>query len=136
VSGVPGLAGAILANGVSIHPYGALGENVHDDWGVAAAAALESVANTVLGSIPRFYVTEFGYDLRSCGQTIGACSEREQASEMEAAYDVFLADPHVAGIWWYQSHDDNTGHFGFMNANNSARPAFKTLSAIAQMEGQ
>ena len=33
VNGVPGLAAAILANGISIHPYGAVGHNSHDDWG-------------------------------------------------------------------------------------------------------
>jgi len=136
VNGVPGLAAAILANGVSIHPYGGVAENVHDDWGVASVAALESVAGAVLGAIPPFYVTEFGFDLRRCGSEIGACSKREQASKMRAAYEVFLSDPHIAGIWWYQSHDDHTGHFGFMSNKNVPRPAFKTLSAIAAAVGQ
>jgi hypothetical protein len=136
VKGVPGLAGAILANGLSIHPYGAVGENTHDDWGVSAASAMESVTRSVLGSIPPFYVTEFGYDLKRCGERIGACSKQEQASKMQAAYSVFLSDPHIAGIWWYQSHDDGTGHFGFMNNNNRPRKAFKTLSAIAAAAGQ
>jgi hypothetical protein len=136
VKGVPGLAGAILANGLSIHPYGAVGQNTHDDWGVSAAAALEWVAHAVLGSIPPFYITEFGYDMTRCGADIGACSKREQASKMQAAYSVFLADPHIAGIWWYQSHDDNTGRFGFMETNDKPRKAFKTLSAIAAAAGQ
>ena len=52
VSAVPGLAAAILANGISVHPYGAVGENVHDDWGSAAVAADEAVARSVLGSTP------------------------------------------------------------------------------------
>jgi hypothetical protein len=136
VKGVPGLAGAILANGFAIHPYGAVGQDTHDDWGVSAAAALESVAHAVLGSIPPFYITEFGYDMARCGEDIGACSKREQATKMQGAYSVFLADPHIAGIWWYQSHDDSTGHFGFMNTNNKPRRAFKTLSAIAAAAGQ
>ena len=33
VTAVPGLASAILANGISVHPYGALGENRHDELG-------------------------------------------------------------------------------------------------------
>jgi len=136
VNAVPGLARAILANGMSIHPYGALGEDVHDDFGVSSLAAEEAVAHTVLGAIPAVYVTELGYDLARCGHPIGACTGREQATEMQAAYDVFLADPHVAGIWWYQSHDDSTGRFGFMNDDNTTRPAFGTLSAIATMAGQ
>lgn len=136
VAGVPGLAAAILANGVSIHPYGALGENTHDDLGTSAAAAEEAVANTVLGSVPPFYVTEIGYALDRCGAVAGACSERQQATKMQAAYEVLLADPHIYGIWWYQSHDDPTGHFGFMSNRNRVRPAFKVLSALAAAAGQ
>jgi hypothetical protein len=55
---------------------------------------------------------------------------------MRAAYAALLADPHVGGIWWYQSHDDPTCDFGFMNDNNQPRPSFKTLTAIATAVGQ
>jgi len=136
VNGVPGLAAAILANGVSVHPYGAIGENSHDDSGSASVAADESVAKAVLGSVPPVYVTEIGFDLSRCGDTLGACSVRQQASEMRAVYAQLLADPHVRGIWWYQSHDDPTGHFGFMSDSNAPRPSFATLSAIARSVGQ
>jgi hypothetical protein len=134
VNAVPGLASAILANGVAIHPYGTVGENKNDDYGVNAPAAEETTANAVLGSIPKFYITEFGYDLSSCGRDLGACSKAEQASKLTAAYDVFTADPHIAGVWWYQSHDDSTGQFGLMNNDNSIRPSFTALSAIAREE--
>ncbi|HEX4484130.1 MAG TPA: hypothetical protein VH081_10110 [Solirubrobacteraceae bacterium] len=134
VNAVPGLAGAILANGVAIHPYGTVGENKNDDYGVNAPAAEETTANAVLGAIPKFYITEFGYDLSSCGRDLGACSKQEQASKLTAAYDVFTADPHIAGIWWYQSHDDSTGQFGLMNNDNSIRPSFTALSTIAREE--
>lgn len=134
VNAVPGLASAILANGVAIHPYGTTGENKNDDYGVNAPAAEEATAKTVLGSIPKFYITEFGYDLGSCGRDLGACSKQEQASKLTAAYNVFTADPHIAGIWWYQSHDDPEGQFGLMNNDNSIRPSFSALSAIARAE--
>jgi hypothetical protein len=136
VSANPGLAQAILANGVSTHPYGAFGENKNDTNGTAAVAAQESVAQTVLGAIPPVYITEFGYDLGRCGQVEGACSQQEQASEFKAAYEVFLADPHVAGIWCYQSHDDPGGQWGYMNHDNTTRPAFNVLSSFAIAEGQ
>ena len=55
---------------------------------------------------------------------------------MRAAYKVLLADPHVEGIWWYQSHDDSSGRFGYMNRDNTTRPSFETLSSIAVEEGQ
>jgi hypothetical protein len=136
VNGVPGLASAILANGLSTHPYGALGENSADEQGVNAVAAQEAVADKVLGSVPPFYITEFGYDMSRCGAPDGACSQQDQASKMRSAYEVFLSDPHVAGIWWYQSHDDGTGKFGFMNSDNTTRPSFDVLSSIAQAQGQ
>jgi hypothetical protein len=136
VAGVPGLAAAILANGLSSHPYGALGENDDDVNGVNAVSAQESVARSVLGSTPPFYITEFGYSLANCGSTDGACSQQEQATKMRAAYTTFLEDPHVAGIWWYQSHDDSIGQFGYMNNDNTTRPSFETLSSIAIEQGQ
>jgi hypothetical protein len=136
VEGVPGLAQAILANGISTHPYGAIGENEADSGGVAAVAAQESVARAVLGATPSFYITEFGYNLGACGAGLGACSQQEQATEMRESYEVLLADPHVAGIWWYQSHDDGTGQWGYMNSDNTTRPSFAVLSALAIAQGQ
>jgi hypothetical protein len=136
VTGVPGLANAILANGLSTHPYGALGENHNDTNGVGAVPAQETVAKNVLGAIPPIYITEFGYSLNNCGQNDGACSEAEQATKMRTAYQALLADPHVDGIWWYQSHDDSTGHFGYMNNDNTTRPAYTTLTQIATEQGQ
>ncbi|HXB64350.1 MAG TPA: hypothetical protein VNV42_05675 [Solirubrobacteraceae bacterium] len=136
VADVPGLAAAILANGLSTHPYGELGENSDDTNGVLAVTAQEAVARRVLGSVPTFYISEFGYSLSNCGESDGACSEGEQSSKMQAAYRALLADPHVAGIWWYQSHDDSSGRFGYMNSNNTTRPSFATLSAIAVEQGQ
>jgi hypothetical protein len=136
VNAVPGLASAILENGISIHPYGALSENNHDNWGVLAAAADERVAQAVLGAIPPFYITEFGYDLARCGRDLGACTKLEQASKLRAAYKAFEADPHVFGIWWYESHDDSTGRWGLLNSNNTKRPAFGALSYLAKLARQ
>lgn len=136
VNGVPGLAAAIVANGLSSHPYGSVGENYEDEAGVNALAAQEAIASSALGTIPPFYITEFGYDMGSCGAFNGACSQQEQASELRTAYEVFLADPHMEGIWWYESHDDSTGQFGFMNSDGSTRPSFNVLSAFAVEQGQ
>lgn len=136
VNAVPGLGAAILANGVSSHPYGALNEDSADESGVQALAAQERVAQTVLGSVPTFYVTEFGYNMAACGAASGACSEAEQASKTRAAIKAFLGDPHFAGIFIYQSHDDGTGHFGYMNNDNTTRPTFGVLSELAKELGQ
>ncbi|HEY4428185.1 MAG TPA: hypothetical protein VGN08_08295 [Solirubrobacteraceae bacterium] len=137
VAGVPGLAAAIRANGISTHPYGAVGQDDHDVWGVGSVAADEAVARSVLGSVPPIYVTEFGYDLNRCGDDLGACSNADQAAKLKAAYRVLLADPAVAGIWWYQSHDDGSiDSYGFMNDDNSPRPSFWALSGFAVAAGQ
>jgi hypothetical protein len=136
VNNVPGLATAILANGLGSHPYGALGENSKDSYGTAAVAGQEAIAKTVLGSTPTVYITEFGYDLGRCGEIDGACSQTEQATKMRAAYKVFLADPHVAGIFAYQSHDDGTGQWGYMNNDNTTRPTYNVLTEIATEQGQ
>jgi hypothetical protein len=133
---VPGLAAAIVENGISIHPYGALNENNRDEYGVLAAAADERVAQSVLGAIPHFYITEFGYDLRRCGRDLGACSRPEQAAKLRSAYKAFEADPNIYGIWWYESHDDSTGRWGYLNTNNTKRPSFAALSSFAQLAGQ
>jgi hypothetical protein len=136
VEATPGLGAAILANGVTTHPYGAVGENTADYAGTAAVAAQEVVAQAVLGGVPVFYITEFGYDMSICGQSAGACSQQDQASKMQAAYEVFLADPRIRGIWWYQSHDDGTGQFGYMNNDNSTRSSFTTISTFGLAQGQ
>jgi hypothetical protein len=136
VAAVPGLANAILANGLSTHPYGAIGENHDDTNGTAAVTAQEAVAKKVLGATPPIYITEFGYNLGNCGDPAGACSQEEQASKLKAAYKTLLADPHVAGIWIYQSHDDSTGQWGFMNNDNTTRPSYNVLAEIAHEQGQ
>ena len=123
-----GLGAAVLANGVAIHPYGAVGEDSADYAGTGAPATEEQNAQNVLGGIPAFYITEFGYAITTCSQPSAAavCSEAEQASEMQAAYQVFLADRHIKGIWWYQAHDDSTGGWGYLDANSNPRPSFAT----------
>jgi hypothetical protein len=55
---------------------------------------------------------------------------------MRAAYQSFLADPHVAGIWAYSSHDDPTGQWGYMNHEGSVRPVFSVISSFAAEQGE
>jgi hypothetical protein len=131
---VPGLGAAILTNGISVHPYGAIGENSHDTYGVLSVPADEHVARRLLGAYPNFYITEFGFNLAGCGTPPGACSQSDQASKLRVAYGSFLSDAHVAGIWWYQSHSDSTGDWGYLNRDNSPRPAYGALAQIAAQE--
>jgi hypothetical protein len=144
VNGVPGLAAAIAANGVSTHPYGAIGQNNADESGTAAVAAQESAAQAALGTIPPFYVTEMGFDLDLCGNDSGACSQADQATKLGQAMAVFLGDDHVEGVWWFQAWDYGSGNaWGILdtpvqagNGAGAARPAFTTLSNLAVQYGQ
>jgi hypothetical protein len=137
VTNVPGLAAAILANGVSTHPYGAVGANSADSYGTAALAAQETTAQSVLGAIPPFFVTEDGFNLGDCGNDTGACSQADQATKLQNAMNVFLGDDHVEGVWWFQSLDYGTANqWGVLNDNYTIRPAFTTLSSIGQAQGQ
>ena len=95
------------------------------------------MANTVLGSIPPFYVTEIGYALSLLWQPPTA---RAHATNRRASCrpPTKCSSPTRTsqGIWWYQSHDDSTGDYGFMTKKNRLRPAFRVLSAIGQAVGQ
>jgi hypothetical protein len=144
VNGVPGLAAAIAANGLSTHPYGAVGQNSADSAGTAAVAAQESAAQAALGTIPPFYITEMGYNLDLCGDDAGACSQSDQATKLGQAMAVFLGDDHVEGVWWFQAWDYGSGNaWGILDtpdqagaAGGAARPAFTTLSNLAVQYGQ
>lgn len=136
VNANPGLAAAILDKSTAYafvtHPYGGIGQNNADGSGTAAVAAQENVAQAVLGTVPDFYITEFGFSIAP-GGTNGyqVLDQNAQANNLTAAYQIFLSDPHIKGIWWYQSHDDSTGNWGLMNNDNTTRQAFAVLAAIA-----
>jgi hypothetical protein len=48
-------------------------------------------------------------------------------------YKTLLADPRCKGIWYYQSHNDSTGKFGFMDNSNAPLPLMGTIAAEAGM---
>lgn len=134
-----GLGSAILANGVSTHPHGLANQNVNDSGGTSAVNAQENLLQNELGAIPPVYVTEFGYD--TCdpnpNESVAASSYQDATTKLQAAYQVFLRDPNVKGIWYFQSHDYGTGDcWGFMNADTTTRPQFSALSSIAISQGQ
>jgi hypothetical protein len=138
VDNVPGLAAAIEANGLSTHPYGAIGGNDADEYGTAAVAAQEAVAADVLGSIPPVYVTEEGFNLAACTYSdAGACSLADLDTKLQDAMAIFLADDHIEGVWWYDSLDYGPDdRWGVLNDDDTPRAAFTDLSAIAQAQGQ
>jgi hypothetical protein len=151
----PGLAEAIVANGISAHPYGPLYYIPGgDSSGVPVIASWETLMQSVLGSIPPIYITEFGYDIDPVGSCTqdggigginpndlsGVCSQEAQADSMRVAYTVWRADPHVQGIWWYQTEDTpgsggDTGDWGVINRDGTTRPSFTVLSAFAKDAG-
>jgi hypothetical protein len=133
-----GLAAAILANGVSVHPYGPVGQSLNGcSYGTAAVACEEQDEQTLLGGIPKQYITEYGVNLASC-----SCTQAQEASQAQQVLTIFTSDPNVAGFWWFGSRDygcDSSGNncsqaFGIRNWDGSARPAFNVLSSFALAE--
>lgn len=151
-----GLAEAILTNGISAHPYGPLYYIPGgDESGVPVIASWETLMQSALGGIPPIYITEFGYDVDPAGSCTqdggigginptdlsGVCSQEAQAESMQVAYAVWRADPHVKGIWWYQTEDTpgsggDTGDWGVINRDGTTRPSFTVLSGFAKDAGQ
>ena len=135
VNANPGLAQAILANGVTTHVYGdgSPTENDADDTGIAAVAAEENVAKTVLGAIPDFYITETGFSIGAGSPSVP--DQATQASLLNAQYTAYLADPHIKGIWVYTIDDDGSGNFGVFNSDGSPRPAFTEVMVPVASSG-
>lgn len=129
VNANPGLKQAIASQAYAVHPYGngSPDENSADDHGIASLAAQEQVSQQVIGSIPPFYLTEHGYNKNDMTGSVCSNNEQEVAYKLMVSYNTFVSDPHVKGIWWYSSHDDDTGLFGLMNDDGSTRPAFNAL---------
>jgi Big-like domain-containing protein/fibronectin type III domain protein len=136
----------------------------------ATGCSQEVVAKAYLGRIPPIYITEFGIPWNGVGITGAETSDagyntpcttsstvstqqalyQGQAYLLTEAYDVFMKDPNIKGIWYYELEDlandggpDNAGDWGLINGNGSTtqnsngtipvspRPA---LSALYQFE--
>jgi len=129
VNKVPGLGPAIANEAFSIHPYGPVDSFApQDEVGTAAVVQQEQLAKSIIGSIPPFYITEYG--VNQWGLSTSDCPgnvQGEQAYQVTAAYNVFIADSHVKGIWLYQTEDDGSGAWGVINRDGSTRPSFNAL---------
>jgi hypothetical protein len=113
----------------SMHPYGEVDEN--DDgnsYGVGALIANQaytaSVANGRFAAAP-WWVTEFGFTLNPDNNdgdddatALGwyVPSYADQAQQLTLAYDELVTLPWLAGVLWYQTHDDSTGWFGLVTS--------------------
>jgi hypothetical protein len=129
VKATPDLPAALSQEAMSTHNYGPIGQNHADESGTDAVAAQEALAKTVIGTVPPFYITEWGIDMvdQNLATHCGADRQQGQAYDMTAGYNAFLADPNVRGIWWYSAHDDGTGQWGLFNNDNTTRPSFNAL---------
>jgi hypothetical protein len=124
-----------LVGGFSMHPYGEPGENRSNDGGPQALYVQHEQAVSLGFQHTDFYATEFGVQVE--GQPAPSSLDR-QAHEIEAVYDELISFGFVKGIWYYQTHDDGTGHWGLVESQETgrspfiARPSLAVVAAYAQ----
>lgn len=109
---VDGLWDAVLANGITLHPYGGVTEDSNGhNTGLAAVNYLIGRYTTEFGGCPEIWITEFGFRIEpvhSAGETTGyyAHDMTEQASKISAALEYLTSLSKVKGTFYYESHDN------------------------------
>ncbi len=124
-----------LEGGFSMHPYGEPGENRSNDYGPQALSVQHEQAVALGFQHTDYYATEFGAEVE--GQPDPSSLDR-QARAIEAVYEELISFGFVKGIWYYQTHDDDTGQWGLVEHQETgrspfiARPSLAVVAAFAQ----
>lgn len=132
IAAKPGLKASIEC--WDYHAYGRAGENKENDWGTTVVQVWHDQA-AALGVVELdAYITETGiqYIAGSEGPIV-APTEAKQAEFIKGDYDYFTSLPFIKGIWYYQLHDDGTGHFGLLQKNepnSPIRPSYNTVAGF------
>lgn len=118
--------------GFTIHPYGSL------SWSFGWAGYLKCLEYaSKKGANVGWFVSEDGTELN--GKTtqypgFSVPTETERVQLVHAKYETYIASTVAGGcegIYYYQSHNDSTGTFGFMDNTNKALPLMSTIAAFA-----
>jgi polysaccharide biosynthesis protein PslG len=132
------LAAGVLkyADGISLHPYvhcEGRDRNTPESW----IGWMRSVDNSISSKAGRpvpLYLTEMSWPSHegNCGIT-----PVRQSAWLARAYFLARTVPNIKGMWWYdlindgKVRDDQEHHFGLLNVDLSAKPAYSTLKAIS-----
>jgi hypothetical protein len=118
-----------------MHPYGEAGENRANDGGPLALWAQHQQAVSLGFQNTDYYATEYGVQVEGVPDP---SSLERQAQEVEAVYSELVSYGFVKGIWYYQTHDDDTGQWGLVERQETGespfipRPALTVVSSFAQ----
>jgi len=124
-----------LVGGFGMHPYGEAGENRANDSGPLALWVQHAQAVSLGFEHTDYYATEFGVQVE--GQP-NPSSLARQAQAIEAVYRELIGYGFVKGVWYYQTHDDDTGQWGLVEHQETGqspfigRPSLAVLSGLAE----
>lgn len=118
--------------GFTIHPYGSL------SWSYGWAGYLKCLEYAQKkGANVGWFVSEDGTELN--GKTtqypgFSVPTETERQALVKSKIETYIASKVAGGcggFFYYQSHNDSTGTFGFMDNTNKALPLMSTIAAFA-----
>lgn len=117
------------------HPYGRAHTDTPEHGGPEGME--DQHANVVALGFEHtdFYLTEYGVQWTPGEEgPINAPTQALQAAWIKEAYEEFVALPYVRGIWYYQSHDDDTGAWGLIEPQTNGFSPFIPREALAVVE--
>lgn len=119
--------------GLTIHPYG------EQTWNYGLAGYLKCLQYaSSKGANVGYYVTEYGVELKGKNTQypgFSVSTEAERQAAVTSMYNFLIKDKTAGGckaIYYYQSHNDGTGTFGFMDDTNKPLPLMSTIAAFAR----
>jgi hypothetical protein len=112
----------------SAHPYGIPGVKYEGhDWAIEGLEQEHAYAVALGFEHTDYYATEYGEEEQP---PQAAADAQVQAERIKWAYTELLSQPYVKGIWYYQLHDDSTGHWGLVSGSWEPRPALGVLEGF------
>jgi hypothetical protein len=112
----------------SAHPYGIPGVKYEGhDWAIEGLEQEHAYAVALGFAHTDYYATEYGEEEQP---PQAAADAQVQAERIKWAYTELLSQPYVKGIWYYQLHDDSTGHWGLVSGSWEPRPALGVLEGF------
>jgi hypothetical protein len=126
LSAQPALKAEVQA--FSSHPYGIPGVKYDGhDWGIEGLEQQHSYAVALGFDHTDYYATEYGEEDQPPQAPANA---QQQAERIKWAYTELLSQPYIKGIWYYQLHDDSSGHWGLVSSSWEPRPALAVMEGL------
>jgi len=121
-----------LVDAFSDHPYGFAHESRNGWEGPRGLEEQHAYAVSEGFAHATYYLTEYGIELN--GPNTSAPTETVRVQDIKEAYGEFTGLPYVAGIWWYQSHNDS-GNWGVVSGEGSSAVGSPALTEIGSFAG-